>query len=413
MISNASPATPTRQSIDTDIIILGGGIAGLWTLNRLSNLGYQCLLFEANALGHGQTVASQGMIHGGVKYALGGALTGASEAIAEMPDLWRQCLAGNGPVDLQGVEILSDHFYMWSTKSLGSRLSTFLASKALRGRTDAVSKEDRPALFDTPAFKGNLYRLRDIVLDVPNVIAKLRDNYSDRIFKIDWDQATLERASDGSIAALQIQSSASHYRIAAQRYLLTAGEGNEALLQQLGSSGPVMQRRPLQQVIIKHRIDKPIYAHCIGASAEATPRLTISSHPAGDGEWVWYLGGDLASSGVDKDPEQLIATAQQEMASLMPWLDLSAARWGCLRINRAEPRQRNFARPDKAFAGPVNGVANALVGWPTKLTLSPNLADEMIALLQSAGITPSAATTTEPLALPQPDVAAPFWHGVV
>ncbi len=41
--------------------------------------------WQSATLGGGQSVESQGIIHGGAKYALHGALTGASEAIADMP----------------------------------------------------------------------------------------------------------------------------------------------------------------------------------------------------------------------------------------------------------------------------------------------------------------------------------------
>ena len=63
-----------------DAIILGGGIAGLWLLSLLRNQGYEAILLEKEGLGSGQTFASQGMIHGGIKYSLAGAMTGASES---------------------------------------------------------------------------------------------------------------------------------------------------------------------------------------------------------------------------------------------------------------------------------------------------------------------------------------------
>ena len=44
-------------SYSTDIVIFGGGIAGLWLLNRLRTEGYQAILLESRELGGGQTFA--------------------------------------------------------------------------------------------------------------------------------------------------------------------------------------------------------------------------------------------------------------------------------------------------------------------------------------------------------------------
>ena len=76
----------------------------------------------------------------------------------------------------------------------------------------------------------------------------------------------------------------------------------------------------------------------------------------------------------------------------MPWLDFSEAEWATLPVERAEPLQRHFARPDNAFATQVVGVNNLILGWPTKLTLAPNLANEILALLNKDAITPGSAT---------------------
>jgi len=116
------------QSLSTDILIVGGGIAGLWLNARLRGLGYSTLLVENASLGGGQSLKSQGIIHGGAKYALHGALTGASEAIADMPRRWRDALAGQGELDLSGVRLLSEAHYLWSPGSLAGNLTSFFAS---------------------------------------------------------------------------------------------------------------------------------------------------------------------------------------------------------------------------------------------------------------------------------------------
>ena len=53
-----------------DVLVFGGGAAGLWCLDRLRRAGYHAILLESKAIGSGQTIQSQGIIHGGGKYAL-------------------------------------------------------------------------------------------------------------------------------------------------------------------------------------------------------------------------------------------------------------------------------------------------------------------------------------------------------
>ena len=120
-------------------------------------------------------MGSQGMIHGGIKYALGGALSGSSEAISSMPDIWRSCLRGEGPVDLRGTRVLSEEFFLWSAASLHSRISSFFASRMLRGRIQKMQPANYPVPLRNPAFKGQAYRLVDLVLDVPSLIDTLAE----------------------------------------------------------------------------------------------------------------------------------------------------------------------------------------------------------------------------------------------
>ncbi|MCE3251726.1 MAG: FAD-dependent oxidoreductase [Cellvibrio sp.] len=373
-----------------DLAIIGGGVAGLWLANRAKNAGFSVALFEAKALGSDQTLASQGMIHGGMKYTLAGALTGASEAIAEMPRHWRACLCGEGDVNLRHTRILSDHFFMWSGDDLGSKLTGFLASKVTRGRVEPVHPDRRPPLLRHSLFAGSLYRLEDIVIDAPSLVANLAHNVEGHCFQIDWSQAQLHKNAEG-VVSLSITTPEQVLEIQAQRFIFTAGKGNAELLQQLGLESPAMQLRPLQQVMVKHQHPFDFYGHCLGR--ETTPRLTISSHRLPDGSHVWYLGGSLAEKGAHMTPAEVIELARHELEELIPWVNLDHAEWATLPIERAEPLQPGLVRPDNAFITPAEGTANLLVGWPTKLTLAPNLANQALELLANAGITPSISHT--------------------
>ena len=54
------------NGMELDVVIFGGGAAGLWLLDVLREAGFGVLLLEADRLGTGQTIASQGIIHGGL-----------------------------------------------------------------------------------------------------------------------------------------------------------------------------------------------------------------------------------------------------------------------------------------------------------------------------------------------------------
>jgi hypothetical protein len=169
-----------------------------------------------------------------------------------------------------------------------------------------------------------------------------------------------------------------------------------------------MQRRPLQQVMVKHNYSHRFYGHCLGA--ETTPRLTISSHPYNDTSQVWYLGGSLAEKGAELSSDEVIAGAKKELKELMPWVDLSGAQWATLPVDRAEPRQLNFARPDKAFASTTQECPNVIVAWPTKLTLCPNLAEEVIKILEKQKIFASSDPTPDLHFLSVPPIASTPWE---
>ncbi|MES2821007.1 MAG: FAD-dependent oxidoreductase [Pseudomonadota bacterium] len=384
----------------TDVLIVGGGIAGLWLNARLRRQGFATLLVENAALGGGQSLKSQGIIHGGAKYALHGALTGASEAIAAMPGRWRQALGGSGELDLSGVRQLSDAHYLWSPGTLAGNLTSFFASKAVRSRVDAVKGADLPPALQHPKFKGKVYRLDELVLDVPSLIARLAELAGDSLLAAQRLEPLRENAE---LVGLRVDGR----EVRAQRIVLSAGAGNAQLLAELGIAQPAMQRRPLHMVLVKGAGLKPLYAHCLGGGPK--PRVTVTSHPAADGQWVWYLGGELAeAAGVTRDETAQIRAAQHELADLLPWIDLSDARWATLRVDRAEPAQSGLVRPDNAF---LSDQQRLLVGWPTKLALAPDFADRVLAALARDGIQPA---RHEPLpALPRPPLGQPVWEALL
>ena len=376
----AISANNNIKQLKVDIVIFGGGIAGLWLLNRLRQAGYQALLLENEALGAGQTRYSQGIIHGGTKYALTGKLTASSESIFAMPKIWRDCLQGKGEVDLSSATILSEHQYMWSTPSLLSRLSGFFASRVVRGRMLAVKKENYPAAFKNTKFKGKVYQLDEPVLDAASVIKALAEPYKNNIMQI----SSMLDFSNNQLSVKAVNGDT--WEISTKKTILSAGKGNAALLKQMGYSKPEMQLRPLQMVMVRGGLPEKLYAHCLGASVN--PRITITSSEDNQGNIVWYLGGQLAEDGIHRTAEEQISKAKKELQALMPWLDFSVMQWATLNIDRAEAKQKEGQRPSSSFFYEAD---NIITTWATKLALAPNLANDVLKHLENDNVTKSVA----------------------
>ena len=98
-------------------------------------------------------MASQGIIHGGTKYALTGKLTGSSEAVRAMPGRWKQHLAGELSPDLSSVIVNTPTQFMWDAGGVSSRVSSFFASKVMSSRVQRVADNELPAMAALPAIE--------------------------------------------------------------------------------------------------------------------------------------------------------------------------------------------------------------------------------------------------------------------
>ncbi|QEP44177.1 FAD-dependent oxidoreductase [Ectothiorhodospiraceae bacterium BW-2] len=387
-----------------DVTLIGGGVAGLWLLNRLKQQGYSVVLCERGAIGAGQTGYSQGIIHGGVKYALNGIVNDASEAIAAMPQRWRQALDGQGEIDLSGVKLLAPQQLLWSSAAITSRLAGFFASQLMRSRMERLPQADYPAIFAHADFKGQLYRLHEPVLDTHSLLSELVKPY---------------RTSIVTGAELQLQRSAhreggwhcSHAQTQTQwssrALVLTAGEGSGALLQQLQQRQPEMKLRPLQMVMVRGEALSPLYAHALGASA--APKLTLTTHYDSQGRTLWYLGGELSEQGVTRQSAAQLQVAKQQLSELMPWLEQRQLQWATLPINRAEGIHRDGSRPTEPFIACCD-EERLMTAWPTKLAFAPLLAERVEGILQRWRLAPGCADNDAPIFDSKVDISPLPWQ---
>ncbi len=242
------------MKVHFDTIVIGGGVAALWTAHELKAAGHQVAVLTNSPLGSGQSLAAQGVIHGGLKYAVGGKLNDSSEALAAMPERWKKAMSGDGPIDLSGVKILNDHQLMWSLPNVVSKVVSFFGSKALRGRADSLSRNQYPPVFDTPEYRGQLFRIEEQVLDPVSIIESLASQLSQDCYLAD----AVVSGGNGRIDSLQVDD----VILTADHYVLAAGAGNAKLLSAAGLDQPAMQTRPLHQLIVR-KPDLPDFYSCL------------------------------------------------------------------------------------------------------------------------------------------------------
>lgn len=384
-----------------EVLIIGGGIAGLWTLSELRRAGVSAALIEASALGAGQTIWSQGIIHGGLKYTLAGLMNPSARAVREMPDLWRACLSNQRAPALGPGCLRAPHCHLWRTDSLASRAGMIGARLGLRTAPVVLEPHERPdALRRCP---GVVARLEEPVIDPAAVLRALaRDN--ERAI-LAGDVTDLRRQPD-HVVALVTDRQRDQWRFHATRLLLTAGNGTPALRAMLDLPATATQVRPLRMVMARGPLPA-LFGHCVDGNAT---RVTITSAHNNSGTTVWQVGGALAERGPALDPADLLTLARRELDDTIPGLDWAGVEWSWYDAPRAEAATPSGARPETEVVleeGPV------LSAWPTKLALAPRLASRVLSLVRERRSAHAAPSTTSepfefPLAPPVPAALAPW-----
>jgi glycine/D-amino acid oxidase-like deaminating enzyme len=364
-----------------DILIVGGGIAGLWTANRLLQAGWNVLLLESVALGAVQTLASQGIMHSGVKYGIDGSNREIAQQLKTLPPRWMDCLAGKGELDLSSVKVLSPHQYLWSRDRLVGGFTSSMAGKAMQGEVQDVPKEHWPEVLKANPPSGSLYAVKEAILDIQTVVQSLAEPLRGRSI---MGQIAKFHTSDKGVDALEVSIAGGQtIRLEAGAFVFTAGEGNEQAAVALGFGMEVTQRRPLRMVLAKG-LPQPVYGHCVTTSPK--PRATITSHPH-ESKWVWYLGGEIAEKGAVMSDADTLKRAKAEMESIFPSLNWNEAEWACFAVDRAEPRDPKSQLPPEPR---LLAKGNSIIAWPTKLVYAPLLADQVMKSLPALGLQPTA-----------------------
>jgi glycine/D-amino acid oxidase-like deaminating enzyme len=382
-----------------DVLILGGGAAGMWLLDDLHRLGHTVALAEAVALGTGQTIASQGIIHGGLKYALHGRATKAARAIRGMPLRWRRSLAGEHEPDLTNTRRRAEYCTIWATKGLRSRLGLLGASTFLSVRPSRLTGVERPEMLR--GWPGPVLRLGEQVIEPGSFLQTLCDRHTPRLLRIDGHQGvTIQLARDGNVQAVELRAPDGQRLVVRPRHLvLAAGEGNSRIRNRLGLTVEHIQQRPLQMVMLKGGL--PILnGHCV---RHAKPWLTITSTRDHADEVIWQLGGTLAEDMANATRGQTLQRARTDLTLALPEVDFSNTGMTTYHAVRAEGTA-DGRRPDQPT---LFCDGNIITAWPTKLALVPRLCEMIVNRLPEPEV---GVDFNAPPRWPRPAVAIPPWE---
>lgn len=350
-----------------DVLIFGGGVAGLWCLDRFRRAGYSALLLESNALGAGQTIQAQGIIHGGGKYALRGVRDFAAvRAIKEMPEFWRRCLSGKEEPQLTETKLLADSCCLWLPRgSTMAKVQSWgfvpvLAKTGLLATPPVkVAVDSWPAALRDSAVA--VYALAEPVISTGTLLQALSRRH--RSYLGLYEPATL-RFDSGKVEA-------AGKRLQPRAIVFSAGAGNAELLRRAGFIQDLMQQRPLRMIMLRGNLPA-LQGHCI---VGGKTQLTITTPAPG----IWQVGGEIAErlAAVD-DAAQARRIGMREIRRWLPGVNFADSEIAMYRAVRAEARTADQRRPSGVHVSRV--APKMIAAWPTKLTMAPVLAEEVFQL---------------------------------
>jgi glycerol-3-phosphate dehydrogenase len=408
------PALARGDEPQVDVLVVGGGIAGLWTLHALRAEGYDAWLCENRALGHGQSVQAQGIVHGGGKYALRKVSDLASvRAIRAMPDLWRAHHDGREAIpDLRAAEMVSPVCWLWLPKgSWSARWEAWGLVPLMRHAgvlacpPIPVPKDQWPGALRTSALRA--YQMAEPVFDTRSVLRALAHPVSDRLLRVDRVEPIEGEDAAAHARVLLHAGDGRTCTLHARTVVLAAGAGNADLLGAAGFDAAMMQRRPLRMLLVRGSLPA-LHGHCI---AGGRTRITVTSTDLGDGTRVWQVGGEVAERHADwPDGPEFHRVALAELRSCLPALDLARVQVSSYAAVRAEARTSAVRRPSGVQ---VQRLGPAwIVAWPTKWAMAPLLAEEVRREIASHFGASAQPPTLRFSDWPRPAVAAFPWEDV-
>lgn len=415
-----STGVPT---IAVDVVIIGGGIQGLWLLADLIDDGYQAILLERMRPGFGQTGHSHVFLHEGHIYASmlkeqPQKIGQRAASVLKANGIWKAALQTGR---LKALTPLRSNFYVgWDDRRKGNDFEGHCRRAALPYEEVKTS----PPEFGVIPKMVSLYMSQGICLDSRMLLDQLLkySNIGERVGYCKEIQAETDdterfnlvitrpkddsRPEDLKFPQVPNRQKEIFLSIRAGALVLSAGAGNERLVSRLQAKG----RIPLNPDITRQQTVKTfmlVVRHKDGSLPPVAGMfpfangIFMASRQDSQGRTVWLIGDrqrEVVSSPGEMtafDAATWFHNLKEDLGKLLPTITTAPDNyeWGIYEATKAErwTAGKHFedggAFPHGYHIHNPPGTTVWLT-WPTLLTLAPLVSSEIVAGLKRT-VTPA------------------------
>jgi glycine/D-amino acid oxidase-like deaminating enzyme len=388
-------------TLNVDVVIIGGGIQGLWLLSDLVEAGYQTILLERKRPGFGQTGHSHVFLHEGHIYASMLQETPQDTqsrvaAVLKANALWKAALKGGGR--LQNLTSLQSNFYIgWSDPG---KAWTFEERCELTNLPYQEVEPD-PLEFAKSAKITNLYKSEGISLESSVLLDRLMSFSNEGKLVGCCQKLSVQANETGGFDLLAEhdrdlavnQEKEPSLQIRARSLVLSAGAGNETVINSLFGSATTNATRQQTvktfMLVLRHKQDSLPW---LAGMFPDFGGIFFVSRKDSQGRTVWLIGdkqrelvavpGDMTTFDAITWFEKL----KRAMEKLFPDTTANADNyeWGIYEATKAEHLTKNKrftsggAFPESYHVHKDPAKPLWLV-WPTLLTFAPLVARSIVA----------------------------------
>lgn len=357
---------------EVDVLVAGGGVAGVLTAAQLTTMGFRCLLVEPRAIAAEQSGHSHGYLHKGYIYYR--AERNLVRNLMNSRQIWDRYLSGSERVaadsDLSLVGFENDNV---------ARLATGVWDGAGLSVNELGSEQWPNFLNDSPLTR--IYSTNEPSFDFTSVLSRIATNANG--LTVIRGRVTRFGFSRKKCTSVECEIGGRVRKIRARYLVLACGGGNaKIILNTFGYFQAAPSTRTSFMLVVR---GKPLpQLSLILPENQFYGLFMVSRKIAGDG--VWLASNYLSYSGHCTSRSVAARTwsiaTLRTLDSLFPKLLRRGIRLGLYAAPKAELRRDPERLPEDKVVEHY-GMTNVAAVWPTKLTLAPLITNELAGIVST------------------------------